>query len=94
MLLDHTAQGVYAIAVTPFTPDGSVDTNSVDRMTDFYLSCGVSGLTILGIMGEAQKLEPSEALAISHQIVRRTNVPVMSACRPRALQQCDRWLVP
>ncbi len=25
MLLDHTAKGVYAIAVTPFKPDGSVD---------------------------------------------------------------------
>ena len=37
MLLDHNAKGVYAIAVTPFTPDGAVDTASVDRMTDFYL---------------------------------------------------------
>jgi 4-hydroxy-tetrahydrodipicolinate synthase len=75
--LDHTASGVYAIAVTPFTPDGAVDTASVDRMTDFYLSCGVSGLTILGMMGEAPKLEAAEALAISSQVVRRANVPVV-----------------
>ena len=77
MKLDHTAHGVYAIAVTPFTADGAVDTASVDRMTDFYLSCGVSGLTILGMMGEAPKLEPDEALAISRQVVRRANVPVI-----------------
>jgi dihydrodipicolinate synthase/N-acetylneuraminate lyase len=50
---------------------------SVDRMTDFYLSCGVSGLTILGMMGEAPKLDLAEALAISNQVVRRANVPVV-----------------
>src|ERR1700743_3510249 len=77
MKLDHTAKGVYAIAVTPFKPDGAVDYESVDRMTDFYLGCGVTGLTILGIMGEAPKLDPTEALAISNQIVRRAGVPII-----------------
>ena len=77
MLLDHTAKGVYAIAVTPFTPDGAVDTASVDRVTDFYLSCDVSGLTILGMMGEAPKLDPAESLAITKQVVRRANIPVV-----------------
>jgi 4-hydroxy-tetrahydrodipicolinate synthase len=76
-LLDHNAKGVYAIAVTPFTPDGAVDSASVDRTTDFYLSCGVNGLTILGIMGEAPKLDPAEALAIARQVVSRANVPVV-----------------
>jgi len=77
MLLDHTAKGVYAIAVTPFKSDGAVDYDSVDRMTDFYLGCGVTGLTILGIMGEAPKLDPAEALAISNQVVRRSGVPII-----------------
>jgi 4-hydroxy-tetrahydrodipicolinate synthase len=77
MKLSPTANGVYAIAATPFAPDGAVDTESVARMTDFYLSCGVAGLTILGIMGEAPKLDPAEALAISNQVVRRANVPVI-----------------
>src|SRR5262245_48606264 len=77
MLLDHAAKGVYAIAVTPFKPDGAVHYDSVDRMTDFYLGCGVTGLTILGIMGEAPKLDPAEALAISNQVVRRAGVPII-----------------
>jgi 4-hydroxy-tetrahydrodipicolinate synthase len=77
MLLDHTAQGVYSIAATPFKPDGSVDFDSVDSMTDFYLGCGVNGLTILGIMGEAPKLDPAEALAISNQVVRRSGLPII-----------------
>lgn len=77
MRLDHTARGVFAIAATPFLPDGSLDTASIDRMTDFYLNCGVTGLTILGMMGEATKLEPEESLAISRQVVSRANVPVI-----------------
>jgi 4-hydroxy-tetrahydrodipicolinate synthase len=77
MLLDPTASGVYAIAVTPFKADGAVDYDSVDSMSDFYLRCGVTGLTILGIMGEAPKLDPAEALAISNQVVRRSKIPVI-----------------
>lgn len=77
MRLDHTAKGVFAIAATPFLPDGVLDTASIDRMTDFYLSCGVTGLTILGMMGEAPKLEPDESLAISRQVVNRAKVPVI-----------------
>ena len=77
MRLNHTAQGVFAIAVTPFTPEGAVDYNSVDSMTDFYLRSGVTGLTILGIMGEAPKLDPAEALAISNQVISRSKIPVI-----------------
>ena len=77
MNLDHTAKGVFAIAVTPFKPSGAVDTDSIDSMTDFYQSCGVSGLTILGMMGEAPKLDADESLAIARQVVRRATVPVV-----------------
>jgi 4-hydroxy-tetrahydrodipicolinate synthase len=77
MPLDHTANGVYAIAATPFLPDGRLDTVSVDRMVDFYLDAGVTGLTILGIMGEAPKLDAAESLAVSEQIIRRASVPVI-----------------
>jgi 4-hydroxy-tetrahydrodipicolinate synthase len=77
MHLDHTASGVYAIAPTPFTPDGAVDENSIDRMVDFYHGSGVTGLTILGIMGEAPKLEAAESHAIARQVIRRAKVPVI-----------------
>jgi 4-hydroxy-tetrahydrodipicolinate synthase len=77
MKIDHNAKGVFAIAVTPFTPDGAVDTASVDRMTDFYQSCGVSGLTILGMMGEAPKLDSDESLIIARQIISRATIPVV-----------------
>jgi 4-hydroxy-tetrahydrodipicolinate synthase len=32
-------------------------------MMDFYLECGVDGLTILGVLGETPKLDADEALA-------------------------------
>jgi 4-hydroxy-tetrahydrodipicolinate synthase len=77
MHLDHTASGVYAIAPTPFSPEGAVDENSIDRMVDFYHGSGVTGLTILGIMGEAPKLEAAESRAIARQVIRRAKVPVI-----------------
>ena len=77
MHLDHTTSGVYAIAPTPFTPDGAVDESSIDRMVDFYHGSGVTGLTILGIMGEAPKLEAAESHTIARQVIRRAKVPVI-----------------
>ena len=51
--LDVTARGVFLITVTPFTANGALDLDSTDRMVDFALERGVTGLTVLGIMGEA-----------------------------------------
>src|ERR1700722_13818569 len=77
MSLDASTAGVYAIAVTPFHPDGTMDLASVDRMVEFYRRCGVTGLTILGIMGEAPKLDGDEALALTQRVVSRAGVPVI-----------------
>ena len=71
MALDSGSRGVFVIAPTPFHEDGRVDERSIDTMTDFFLQAGCDGLTILGMMGEAQKLEPAEAIAISRQVIRR-----------------------
>jgi 4-hydroxy-tetrahydrodipicolinate synthase len=54
--LTEQARGVYIIAATPFTDDGTLDLQSVETLTDFYLRFGVHGFTLLGIMGEAHKL--------------------------------------
>ncbi|MBY0339069.1 MAG: dihydrodipicolinate synthase family protein [Acetobacteraceae bacterium] len=71
MKLDATAKGVYVIAPTPFHPDGRVDDASADRMTDFFLDAGCDGMTVLGVMGEAPKLDGAEALDFAARIVRR-----------------------
>ena len=46
-MLDTSASGVYIIAATPFTEDGAVDTTSLDRLMDFYVGCGITGVTVL-----------------------------------------------
>src|SRR5271156_1871464 len=71
MNLTATAAGVYPIAPTPFDPSGAVDLASIDRMMDFYIGCGVTGLTILGVMGEAPKLEAKESLEVVHRVLMR-----------------------
>jgi 4-hydroxy-tetrahydrodipicolinate synthase len=71
MTLDTTATGVYSIAPTPFNQDGSIDWISVDRMTDFYFETGCNGFTILGVLGEAPKLDAEEALALASRVIKR-----------------------
>ena len=77
--LDANAQGVYLITVTPFTDSGALDLDSTDRMVDFYLGCGVTGLTVLGIMGEATKLTAKESSQYVERVLRRVDgrVPVV-----------------
>jgi 4-hydroxy-tetrahydrodipicolinate synthase len=98
MKLSETAAGVYAIAVTPFDPVGHIDHGSVDRMMEFYIGCGVTGLTILGVMGEAPKLDGEEALALTRRVVAKAgalpiivgvSAPGFAAMRALALGAMD-----
>jgi 4-hydroxy-tetrahydrodipicolinate synthase len=69
--------GVFAIAPTPFADDGRVDTGSLDRLIAYYEETGVTGLTILGQMGEAPKLEPEESASIVARVLGRTGLPLV-----------------
>ncbi|MBL6076661.1 dihydrodipicolinate synthase family protein [Belnapia sp. T18] len=77
--LNEKARGVFVIAPTPFTPEGALDLASTDRMVEAYLAAGASGLTILGIMGEAPKLDAAEAVEFTGRVLRRVDgrVPVV-----------------
>ncbi len=77
MALDHTASGVYVIAPTPFHDDGRVDEASTDRMTDFFMEAGATGITVLGVMGEAPKLDQAEALSIATRMIKRASIPIV-----------------
>ena len=77
--LDASARGVFLITVTPFTDSGALDLASTDRMVDFCLEAGVTGLTVLGIMGEATKLTAEESRLFVKQVLARVagRVPVV-----------------
>ena len=63
--------------MTPFLPDGGLDWDSIDRMVDFYIAQGATGLTILGMMGEAGKLSADESIAVVKRVTARSTVPVV-----------------
>ncbi len=69
--LTEQAKGVYVIAVTPFADNGALDLDSVDSMVDFYESAGVTGLTVLGQLGEAPKLTAEESRAVVERVLKR-----------------------
>jgi len=85
--LDESAKGVYLITVTPFTDDGALDLESTDRVVDFYLEKGATGLTVLGVMGEAPKLTADEARRYTQRVLARVNdrVPVIVGVSMREL---------
>jgi 4-hydroxy-tetrahydrodipicolinate synthase len=77
VLLTSGIKGVIPIAPTPFHADGRVDETSLDRMTDFFLAAGIDGITILGQLGEAPKLDHQEAISIASRVIKRANVPII-----------------
>ncbi|MEM8596566.1 MAG: dihydrodipicolinate synthase family protein [Pseudomonadota bacterium] len=76
-LIDRHSRGVFIIAATPFAEDGALDLESADSLVDFYKGCGVHGMTILGVMGEAPKLTPDESLAFARRMIARADMPVI-----------------
>lgn len=56
--------GVFNITPTPFHPDGALDLDSLTRLTAFTRGTGVNGMTILGVLGEADKLTEAERDAV------------------------------
>lgn len=77
MPLTSDISGVLPIAPTPFHPDGRIDEASLDRMVDFFEGAGVDGLTILGQLGEAGKLDQEEGIAVARRVIGRTTLPVI-----------------
>ncbi len=97
-MLTSAAKGVYIISATPFRDDGRIDTASTDRLIDFYNESGVDGITILGMMGEAPKLDAAEAQSFVKQVVGRAralpvivgiSAPGFAAMRALALSSMD-----
>ena len=60
-------------------------------MVDFYLESGVTGMTILGVMGEAPKMSPDESSEFCRQVLRRVDdrVPVVVGVSAPGLNAID-----
>ena len=57
--------GLVSIAVTPLDENGDIDVAAVPPLMDFYISCGSSGIALLGVMGEANRMTDAEARLVT-----------------------------
>lgn len=91
-MIHRHSRGVFVIAATPFAEGGALDLDSTDRMVDAYLEMGVDGLTILGIMGEAQKLTSEESATFARRVLARVDgrVPVITGISGAGLDNMAR----
>ncbi|MBA4739705.1 MAG: dihydrodipicolinate synthase family protein [Burkholderiales bacterium] len=70
--------GVIPILVTPFNEDESIDADSIGKMIRLMQDIGVQGVTILGVLGEANRLSDAEReLVISAAIQAAGQLPVI-----------------
>ena len=86
--IDEQSKGVFIISTTPFLKDGSIDFDSVESLVEFYIEKKVTGMTILGMMGEANKLSSNESAKFVKYFIKRVNnrVPVVVGVSDAGLQ--------
>ena len=84
-------KGVIAIATTPFNNENLIDFESVDRLSNYYVESKVSGVTILGVMGEAHKLNIEEQKSLIKRYVNNliNSVPVIVGVSNAGLDNLD-----
>ncbi|MET8831762.1 dihydrodipicolinate synthase family protein [Streptomyces sp. NPDC004610] len=58
--LRHLPRGIWGLLATPFTEGGDVDEESLVRLVEYYGRLDLSGMTLLGVFGEAADLTPDE----------------------------------
>ena len=71
--------GVIPILATPFNDDESLDLASWRRMIEFMVELGVDGITILGVLGESNRVNDHEREALIKSAVATANkrIPVI-----------------
>jgi 4-hydroxy-tetrahydrodipicolinate synthase len=71
--------GIYHILATPFTDTGDLDAPGHPRLVECALATGITGITVLGIAGEAHRLTDEERRRVVETVVKeaRGRVPVV-----------------
>ena len=59
-------KGVFTALITPMTPQGAVDYNTLSRLLDAQISAGVHGLVLLGTTAETPTLSADEKKELLH----------------------------
>lgn len=81
--------GFVAIAVTPLDEAGEVDYADLAGLMQFYLDCGVDGVALLGVMGEANRMTDADARVVVEHAVAAIDgrVPIIVGVSDPSLQR-------
>ena len=66
-------EGIIPILATPFRDDESLDLESWQRLLEFMIALGVDGVTILGVLGESNRLWDHEREVLISSAVKVVN---------------------
>ncbi len=77
---DKLPGGSYPAMLTAFQDNGDIDWDGVDRLTDYCIEVGVTGIFAGGLSAEITKMDDEEKGALAERIVRHTagRVPVVA----------------
>ncbi len=82
--------GIFNILATPFTTDAALDIDSLKKLVEFQLDKGAYGLTILGVLGEAAKMNVDERRQVVETVIETVagRVPVVVGTSHEDLATC------
>lgn len=71
--------GSITALVTPFTEQGGVDYEALDRLVDYQLENGTDGLAVIGTTGESATMSREEVIAVMSRVIGRVRgrIPIM-----------------
>ncbi|KRC51744.1 hypothetical protein ASE16_01310 [Leifsonia sp. Root227] len=74
MSIDHLrTAAVWPVMLTPMNWDRTIDWEGVDRLTDWYIDAGVTGLFTNCRSSEVEFLTPDERVQLAERVVKRAN---------------------
>ena len=81
--------GVFPVLPTPFLADGSADVDSLRRLVEYLIACGVDGITYPGVASEFDMLQEQERLQLTQVVLEAVagRVPVIAGATARDVQQ-------
>lgn len=78
MTVEFLDPGVWGIVATPFAgADLDVDRASLTALVQLYRRAGAAGLTLLGVFGEASKLDTAERRAVIETVAEAVDLPLV-----------------
>ncbi|MGW3955577.1 dihydrodipicolinate synthase family protein [Streptomyces sp. NPDC004752] len=75
----HLSPGVWGVVATPFLGSTlEVDETSLARLVQHYAHIGVTGLTVLGVFGEAARLSADERRTVLEVVAETVDLPLVA----------------